>query len=116
MSCHCGETTERIQPSVASGILPCMARSAATMVLVLGNSETGFGHCMGREDAHNTVSAGPGNGFCFAPIRLNTVLAMSAFDTGSAMRIPGEMRPGQEIIKGTRTRPEYRAAPCKLSP
>src|SRR6185437_12158536 len=111
MSCHCGETTEIIQPSVASGILPCMARSAATMVLVCGSSETGFGQLFGADCPHNTANVGPGNGSCAAPVNARTVFAMSAFVTGCSMRTPCGTCPGQEIISGTCTRSQYKAAP-----
>src|SRR6185312_16440636 len=111
MSCHCGENTELIQPSVARGILPCIARSAATIVSVCGNSEVGLGQFFGVEGPHNPVRLGPGNGFCFAPNRSMIVFAMPALMTGCSTRIPCGTRPGHEITNGTCTRSEYSAAP-----
>ena len=101
MSCHWGEMTDIIQPSVASGILPCMARSAATMVFVWGNSDTGFGQVFPEGRDHNADNVDPGNGFCLESISVKIVFAISAFATGCSTRTPSGTCPGQEIISGT---------------
>src|SRR5258707_15435486 len=111
MRCHCGDATDFIQPSVAMGTFPCTARSAVTIVLVCGNSETAYGQSGGAFGCENDTSEGPGNGFALAPTKLKTLLAIAAFATGPCTRTPPGTCPGQEMIKGTCTSSKYNAAP-----